>query len=179
MFRLLRRRGNLSCRGSYILMFSLLVAASMLVLFQLKSTTQSVLPKAASSKFISHGKQKDISAKCSETNCLTQEECNSHQVKLIIAISKEFTFKFPRVRDMKILLYFCMFQAGREFEDIACRINNEVMKNTGLVTYPGYGNQTKGIKSGHNKTIKCKLNTSDKEVYVPFSFIKSYFDVSF
>ena len=55
------------------------------------------------------------------------------------------------------------------------------MRNIGLVNSPGERNRTshaKDMKSSKAKIVKCKLNTSDKEVYVPFSFIKSYFDVS-
>ena len=42
-------------------------------------------------------------------------------------------------------------------------------KNIGFVKAKGMKNQI--------TNVTCQLNPLDKEVYVPFSFIKSYFDV--
>ena len=62
------------------------------------------------------------------------------------------------------------FQESRDLEGINCRINHDVKKNVGLIKARGMKNLI--------TNITCKVNPADKEVYVPFSFIKSYFDVS-
>ena len=66
---------------------------------------------------------------------------------------------------------FLKFQVSQDLEEINCRINQDVKKNIGLLKSKGLKNQI--------TNITCKVNPSDKEVYVPFSFIKSYFDVSY
>ena len=65
---------------------------------------------------------------------------------------------------------YIFLQSYGGLEDISCRINQDVKKNIGLLKYQGAKHQI--------TNITCKLNSSDKEVYVPFSFIKTYFDVS-
>ena len=69
-----------------------------------------------------------------------------------------------------IFQIFLKFQVSQDLEEINCRINQDVKKNIGLLKSKGLKNQI--------TNITCKVNPSDKEVYVPFSFIKSYFDVS-
>ena len=75
-----------------------------------------------------------------------------------------------------------------DLEDITCKVNKDVMKNIGLGEVSASsrdndneaGNSRKKqiSKASHDRNVKCKLRPSDKQVYVPFSFIKSYFDVS-
>ena len=47
---------------------------------------------------------------------------------------------------------------------MSCRINNEVRKNIGLPPF--------------KQDVKCLFDDVKKEIYVPFTFVKKYFDVS-
>lgn len=47
---------------------------------------------------------------------------------------------------------------------INCKINNEVRKNVGLPV--------------QQQNVPCLVDEGKSEVYVPFSFVKKYFDVS-
>ena len=63
------------------------------------------------------------------------------------------------------------FQDGQQsLEDIPCRINQDVKKNIGLTKLQGTKDQL--------SDVTCKVRSVDKEVFLPFTFIKSYFDVS-
>ena len=75
-----------------------------------------------------------------------------------------------QIKKIRLQFNFFNLQSPQDLEGINCRINQDVKKNIGFV-------KAKGMKNLITN-VTCKVNPSDKEVYVPFSFIKSYFDVS-
>ena len=86
MIRLFRRLylGHLPCRCSYILLFSIIAVVSLVVLIQSTFAPQSILPKSVETSIVlSHNRKGDTRARCSEPNCLTQQECNIQKVIFI------------------------------------------------------------------------------------------------
>lgn len=60
-------------------------------------------------------------------------------------------------------------RSGDKYVAIECKINQEVRKNIGLVSSPS---------NGLEKSVKCIADRNHKEAFVPFSYVKKYFDVS-
>ena len=66
---------------------------------------------------------------------------------------------------MKHLFFQQKKSLSSEYEKLPCKINQEVRKNIGL--------------PNKKEDINCLYAEADNEVFIPFSFIQKYFDVSF
>ena len=66
---------------------------------------------------------------------------------------------------MKHLFFQQKKSLSSEYEKLPCKINQEVRKNIGL--------------PNKKEDIDCLYAEADNEVFIPFSFIQKYFDVSF
>ena len=108
---------------------------------------------------------------CSDPRCMMKEDCKGKKVYFFSNSLKVLIYWDHKTNQKnQVTIHFFNLQSPQDLEGINCRINHDVKKNIGFV-------KAKGMKNLITN-VTCKVNPSDKEVYVPFSFIKSYFDVS-
>ena len=167
MIRFLKRRvtgGYLPCRGSVIVLLALFVIVGSVFLIH-----SSWIKGRGVVRPPTYNRKDEIPDACSNPICIPRKECHKQEVRKAQTTQIYIKFNIKSINHCINIIHD--FQGGQQsLEDIPCRINQDVKKNIGLTKLQGTKDQL--------SNITCKVRSLDKEVFLPFTFIKSYFDVS-